>query len=368
MVLGTLPRTLLVAKNPRDLSWAISFELARRFAEVHGKRSQIDISSIFMRKQSNLVKIFKEIIIDHITNDNSLTSAQKQSLITQTLIYIGSSLTSERIESLRGLFESFVGSGSSATLLELPIFNPANPKVNYKIPIYINDFIGQNINMWGTVGKTLQKNIAHQKFNIIRDINVKRITNHLMEEIQGVGGHVRILPVFLTNKYGFKANVPKDFLLPTVSGTEPNSFIIDLRDTNSIEYTHSEYIVKHMAFLLHSQPLGFAVIDISKTFDDNEAYFFLTIQGYLRGEEILSLSGGTGRVYRLEHYTNLPSLEVSFYDILEKHNEDWRNAWEFSIYMTSGSRSQFNTYYMNWLKSSMDPMAVHLRRVLGWNE
>ncbi len=324
-----------------------------------------------MKKQSNLITKFEKIVTDHILSDNSLTSAQKQMLLTQSIVYIRSSLSSEKAESqLRGIFERFIGSKAATTMLELPYSNPANTRVNYKIPIYYEDFIGQDITIWGAVGKTIKAMIQQQKFNTIKDINVKSVTNNLAKEIQLVGGYAKILAVPLGAKEGFKANIKREYLLPAVSDPtqEPNAFIIDLRNPGTPVYENSMYVLEHIAFLLHGIPIGFSVEPVGSTFDQHRAYFFVTYQGYLKSSQIYTASG-TGRQYVLKYYEKFsdpdnPGNQITFYSNIDEHNQDWNDAFKFKISMTSGGRSQFGTIYMNYLRTSMDPMVVYIGRLL----
>lgn len=270
------------------------------------------------------------------------------------------------ISGLRGTFEEFIKSKLVITSIELPFSNPVNTRQNYKIPIYLQDFVGEDIIIWGAVGKTIQTDIQKQKFNIIRDENVKSVSNQLAEDIQTVGGYVKIFPIYLISGEGFKANVDRLGILPNVNGlSEPNSFIIDLRNPNSPEYENSMYILRHISFLLHGLPVGFSVEPVSSTFDQHRAYYFITYQGFLKSSQIYT-SSGNGRQYILKYYEKFsdpdnPGNQITFYNNIDEHNRDWKEAFKYKISMKSGGRAQFNTHYLNWLKTSSDSMAIYIR-------
>lgn len=369
----------LEASSNRDLSFEIASYLATIFSNNYGKRLQvidgvnmkIDNTNLFLEKQNNLINKFL-VLIENDVMSKRITEAKKLLMITQLSNYVRSALSIflDRSSSFRGVFEAFIDSGDTFTEIEFPFLDLSNGKYNYKLPIYYKDFAGVDIALWAYSGgyTGIPGGLSQAKFNKIKNENIGNVVEQLKKEILLVGGHVKIYPLYATNT-GFKANANANgFPVHSPRATPPTPFMIDLRNPSSPDYQNSEYILRHIVFLLSGSPVGFAVKDINSEFGDNHAYFVFTRDGYLKSNQILT-SAGNGRPYYLEFYDEFndpdnPGNLISFYANLDVHNQDWKDAWKFSAGMTHGSHSEFTTYYLYWLRDSMDDMAVYLRGVV----
>lgn len=138
---------------------------------------------------------------------------------------------------------------------------------------------------------------------------------------------------------------------------------------------------------MHAYPTAFVVKEAGSTWNTKEIINVFSFRGYLRKEELFTITGGSGRNFNPEQYfysliypdPDDPGYYISFYDdfwdpnnpvgvtnYYKQGNKKWmEDVWLYSLDLgTKAHNSLFNSWYMNMIRTSESQFAEDIREIL----
>ena len=362
-----IPDVEIFGTSQREVSWKIALELAKTYKKVHGSALEINKKKLFVEKQVNLINIFETLLWRQVLNDPDIPTEKKFSLMFKFINEIRADLLN--FEAKGGLLKQFY-----AFLDSKSAFGYVKLRNGYKLHLELDQFQGKDIVRWHGLHDALRPFGEFKRNNIIPSV-IKDLVEPISNLILDVGGEVEIFPLLYINDIqGYKGYVN------TYYKAIPNSFSIDLENEGSL------YLLDYMGNLMLGYPVIFIVSEKGSTWKNNRVLFAFNQGGFVKLEEIFSKLGGgssKGRRFNSRYPVvlsnsfpdpNNPGQYITFYDrfpdpsslIYTSFFEKYNLRWTFlPIGITTGSNSEFFTYYFDKIISGTTDYEIAIKRVLG---